>query len=115
MAQKKGGNLNPASLANLKPIPKGTCLNPNGRKGADGKGGVTLKSEFRNYIKSITTEERNAVWAGLYSKAMMGDVAAIKLWVELNGERVVDDVQVYTGSNGPKIIIQMPPMENDDS
>lgn len=114
MAGKKGANLNPASLANLKPIAKGECRNPNGRKGKDGNGGITLKGEFRNYIKNISEDERNAVWTGLYTKAMLGDVAAIKLWVELNGERVVEDVQVDTGSNGPKIIIQMPAMENND-
>ena len=115
MAGKKGANLNPASLANLKPIAKGECRNPHGRKGADGKGGITLKGEFRDYIKNATKEQRDAVWVGLWNKAMSGDVAAIKLWVELNGERIVDDVQVDTGSNGPKIIIQMPAMENNDS
>lgn len=114
MAQKKGGNMNPASLANLvPPIAKGEVRNPNGRKGKDGTGGVTLKGEFKRYLQGRSVEERDAVWTGLWTKAMLGDVAAIKLWVELNGEKIIEDVQVDTGDKGPKIIIQMPPMENN--
>lgn len=104
--------INPASLANLRPIKEGEVKNKFGRKGKSGTGGLSLKGEFRDYIQNATKEQRDAVWVGLWNKAMSGDVAAIKLWVELNGERVVDDVHVDTGSNGPKIIIQMPAMED---
>lgn len=107
MAQKKGGNLNPKSLANLvDPIKPGEVRNPYGRKGKDGKGGITLKGEFRDYIKSISAEERNAVWIGLYTKAMLGDVAAIKLWVELNGEQINE--QLVQSESGAKIVINIP-------
>ena len=109
MAQKKGGNLNPASLANLKPIAKGECRNPYGRKGKDGTGGITLKGEFRDYIKNATKEQRDAVWVGLWNKAMSGDVAAIKLWVELNGEQVNE--QKVEATSGAQIVINIPPAE----
>lgn len=111
MSQKKGGNLNPASLANLvKPIEKGEVRNPYGRKGKDGKGGITLKGEFRNYIQNISKEERDAVWLGLYTRAMSGDVAAIKLWVELNGEQVNE--QLVQSESGAKIVINIPKAED---
>lgn len=110
MAQKKGGNLNPASLANLKSIEKGEVRNPHGRKGKDGKGGITLKGEFRDYIQSATKEQRDAVWIGLWNKAMSGDVAAIKLWVELNGEQVNE--QLVQSESGAKIVINIPKAED---
>lgn len=110
MAQKKGGNISPASLANLvPPVAKGEVRNPHGRKGKDGTGGITLKGEFRDFIKRVSKDERDAVWIGLMTKAMQGDTQAIKLWVELNGEVVNEQVQVQ--DNGTRIIIQMPPKD----
>lgn len=111
MAQKKGGKLNPASLANLvPPVAKGEVRNKFGRKGKDGTGGITLKGEFKKYIQNISEDERNAVWTGLYTKAMLGDVAAIKLWVELNGEQVNE--QKIEATSGAQIVINIPQAED---
>ena len=102
--------VNPASLANLKPNKGGEVANIYGRRGKSGTGGLSLKNEFKKFITNISEDERNAVWTGLYTKAMLGDVAAIKLWVELNGEQVNEQVQVQ--DNGTRIIIQMPPKDD---
>lgn len=110
MAQKKGGNISPASLANLvPPVAKGEVRNPHGRKGKDGTGGITLKGEFRDFIKRVSRDERDAVWIGLMTKAMQGDTQAIKLWVELNGEQVNE--QLVLSESGAKIVINIPKAE----
>lgn len=102
-----GSGSNPVSKANLIPAKPGDIKNPNGRKGKDGTKGLSLKNEFKQYINRISADERDAVWTGLYTKAMMGDVAAIKLWVELNGERVVDDIATETDT-GIRVNITLP-------
>lgn len=107
---KNPANLNPAGLANLKPVVKGEVRNPAGRKGKDGKGGFSLKESYRRYLSTLDENAQNAVWTGLYLKATTGDVPAIKLFVEMNGELVNEQIQVQ--DNGAKIIIQMPPMED---
>lgn len=103
-------NLNPAGLANLKPATKGEVRNPAGRKGKDGTGGFSLKESYRRFLSTMDQDAQNAVWSGLYLKACGGDVPAIKLFVELNGEIVNEQVQVQ--DNGTRIVIQMPPKDD---
>lgn len=102
--------LNPAGIANLNPVKKGEVRNPYGRKGANGAGGFSLKESYRRYLSTLDEDAQNAVWTGLYLKACGGDVPAIKLFVELNGEIVNEQVQVQ--DNGTRIIIQMPPKDD---
>ena len=108
---KNPKSLNPAGLANLKPVQKGECRNPWGRRGKDQNSGFSLKESYRRFLSTLDEDAQNAVWTGLYVKATTGDVAAIKLFVEMNGEVVSEQVQVQ--DNGTRIIIQMPP--KDDS
>lgn len=110
MPPRKGANMNPKSINNLKPIAKGEVKNPYGRKGKDGKGGLSLKNEFKRFIENMEEADRDAVWAGLWMRATTGDVSAIKLFVELNDEKIVSDAPPAT-DNGPKIIIQIPEIE----
>lgn len=108
---KNPKKLNPAGLANLKPVQKGECRNPWGRKGKQGDGGLSLKESYRKFLNHLSEDEQNAVWMGLYTKAMLGDVQAIKLFVEMNGEQVNEQVQVQ--DNGTRIVIQMPPKDDE--
>lgn len=90
-------------------IKPGEVKNPYGRKGKDGMGGVSLKKEFKAFLNRMTTEERDAVWMGLMTKAMMGDVPATKLWVELNDEQVNE--QRVEAEAGAQIVINIPTIE----
>lgn len=102
--------LNPTGIANLKPVVKGEVRNKYGRKGKDGNGGFSLKESYRKFLSTLDEDAQNAVWTGLYIKATSGDVSAIKLFVEMNGEIVNEQVQVQ--DNGTRIIIQMPPKDD---
>lgn len=90
-------------------IQKGEIKNPYGRKGKDGTGGVSLKQEFKNFLNRLSPDERDAIWIGLMTKAMTGDVPATKLWVELNGEQVNE--QKVEATSGAQIVINIPPAE----
>lgn len=90
-------------------IKKGEIKNPYGRKGKDGTGGVSLKQEFKNFLNRLSPDERDAIWIGLMTKAMTGDVPATKLWVELNGEQVNE--QKVEATSGAQIVINIPPAE----
>lgn len=91
-------------------IQKGEIKNPWGRKGKDGNGGVSLKNEFKAFLNRLSQDDRDAVWAGLFSKAMMGDVPALKMWVELNGEQINE--QLVQSESGAKIVINIPKAED---
>lgn len=91
-------------------IKPGEVKNPYGRKGKDGQGGVSLKHEFKAFLNRLSVDERDAVWNGLYMKAMTGDVPALKMLVELNGE-VVNEQQIEATS-GAQIVINIPPTED---
>lgn len=90
-------------------IKPGQVLNAAGRKGKDGTGGVSLKQEFKNFLNRLSPDERDAIWIGLMTKAMTGDVPATKLWVELNGEQVNE--QKVEATSGAQIVINIPPAE----
>ena len=91
-------------------IKPGEVKNPYGRKGKDGTGGVSLKKEFKAYLNRLSVAERDAVWTGLYTKAMLGDVPALKMLVELNGEQV-NEQRIDAGA-GAQIVINIPQAED---
>jgi len=91
-------------------IKPGEVKNPYGRKGKDGTGGVSLKNEFKSYLNRLSQSERDAVWTGLFTKAMLGDVPALKMWVELNGEQINE--QKIEATAGAQIIINIPQAED---
>lgn len=95
------------SLANLKPQKKGEpAHNPNGRKGADGTGGLSLKNKFRKYMQSLSPEAHDAIWFGLIAQAQNGNTAAIKMIIELGGEQVNDQL-IEMDSDKPNITIKI--------
>lgn len=91
-------------------IKPGEVKNPYGRKGKNGTGGVSLRTEFKAYLNRLSVDERDAVWAGLYNKAMLGDVPALKMLVELNGEQVNE--QKIEAASGAQIVINIPQAED---
>jgi hypothetical protein len=102
------GNGNPKSMANLKMIKPGEVRNPNGRKGA-----FSLKTSYKKWLSTMDEPARNAMWDALYVKACSGDTKAIAMIIELNDERVIEDVQVDT-DNGVKISITMPSKSEEE-
>ena len=107
--------LSAKELANLKPMKKGDpCRGPNGRKGNDGKGGVSLKTEFKQWLNATPKADRDGIWFGLMQKAKSGDERAIKLWVELNGE-VVNDQQAMIVETLNAIILPNKIIKNENS
>jgi len=95
---------------NLKPAKPGDVRNPWGRAGKNGMGGLSLKTNFRNWLNRIPEAQRQAIWDGLYRKACSGDAAAIKLMVSLNDE--CPDFQPDTTTDtSNQVTIVMPPKE----
>lgn len=90
MSKKKP--MHPNSLANLTPVQKGQILNPDGKKGKTGDKGLSLKASYKKYINSLPASDHDKIWAGLFHKCRTGDVAAIRLLVELNDEQVNEKV-----------------------
>lgn len=83
----KRRRINPhPNVENLTPFEKGKVSNPYGRRGKSGKGGFSLKTSFKNYLRTLDADSQRAIWVGLHTKAASGDPAAIKLMFELNGE-----------------------------
>jgi hypothetical protein len=104
--------LTPAQLANLRPMQKGQpTVGPNGRKGNDGKGGVSLLASYRKFIQDAPPGMTNAIWMGLAAKAQSGDVKAIELFVRLNGESIVSETNTNEIASGTQVIINVPKME----
>ena len=83
--------------------------NPWGRRGKSGKEGLSLKNSYREYMGQLDDDERDAIWRGLVMKGRMGDVPAIKLIIELNGEQVNEKVVIP--DDGTRILIHMPAQE----
>ena len=106
--------VNERSLANLVHIPKGKCMNPNGRAGKDGKGKtrLTLKGMMTTFLDTLSEDQRNLFFMGLYSKAINGDVQAIKLMAQLNDE-FNTTTQVEVGDSA-KVVVMIPKIETDE-
>lgn len=100
---------NQKSLDNLVPLKKGQVLNPWGRKGKSGTGGVSLKNSYQKFLNMLSPEHRQAIWDGLYRRACSGDATAIKLMVTLNGE--CPEFNQSTDSQAPQLTIVMPPKD----
>ena len=91
----------------------GNSLNPWGRTGKDGTKGFSLKSSYKRWLKTLSPEEQNKMWNGLFLKAKRGDISAIKLFIELNDEvintqRILPDELAGTTN---QLIINMPAKE----
>lgn len=102
-----------ASLANLIPIQPGEVRNKYGRAGKDGTGGFSLKATLKNYLNNLPKAEKDNFFSGLYRKVREGDVAAIKLIAELNGE-MVTQVEVQNAL-GCVILPPKAPKETGDA
>lgn len=91
----------------------GNNLNPWGRTGKDGTKGFSLKSSYKRWLKTLPPEEQNKVWSGLFLKAKRGDIAAIKLFIELNDE-VINSQRLLpdeVGGTTNQLIINIPAKE----
>jgi hypothetical protein len=95
--------MSPNSLSNLRPIVSGEVRNSWGRNGKDGNGGMSLKSSYKEYINKLPNTEHDKIWSGLFQKCRSGDVAAIRLLVELNDEQI-NEKMVISG-NGLGVVI----------
>lgn len=102
--------MHPNSLANLTPVQKGQILNPDGKKGKTGDKGLSLKASYKKYINSLPPSDHDKIWAGLFHKCRTGDVAAIRLLVELNDEQVNE--KITAEDDGARIIIHIPKQED---
>lgn len=93
---------------NLKPIKKGQVLNPDGRKGKNGKKGFSILGAFRNQINNeMDPMDFKMILNGLCDKAKAGDTKAIELLIKINNEKIEADNN-NAQFNGPTLIIHMP-------
>lgn len=73
-------------------------------------GNLGWKASYRYYVQMLPPQAKNAVWQGLLGQAQMGNVAAIKMLIELGGEQVSEIVNPNTGA--AQIIINIPKTED---
>lgn len=107
---KRKREIHPNSLANLTPVQKGEIKNPHGKKGKSGTGGLSLKTSYKRYINSLPASDHDKIWAGLFHKCRTGDVAAIRLLIELNDEQVNE--KITAEDDGARIVIHIPKQED---
>lgn len=96
------------SLANLRPAKKGDVRNPWGSKGKNGDA-LTLKRSYREYMNALSDADKMGVWHGLLEEGKKGNVAAIKMMIELGGEQVNDRLteMAEIAANMPSLTIQI--------
>lgn len=97
---------------NLNPNYEGKNINPAGRKGKNGDKGLSLKGSYKKFLEKLAPEDHDKVWLGLLRKCRDGDVASIKLMIELNGEQVNDKLLDAVESSA-KIVINIPHIEEE--
>lgn len=105
---KRGNKPSAKSLANLRPAQKGEVRNPWGTKGKNGDS-LRLKQSYRDFMTNISDKDKIAVWQGLLDEGKKGNVAAIKMLIELGGEQVNDRLteMAELAANVPSLTIQI--------
>lgn len=82
-----------------------------GRHNKQGTGGLSFKTLLRAYMDSLPPKELLHFYDGLYTKALSGDVAAIKLMAELNDEFKTNNLQIDSAA---KVVVMVPQIATDD-